>query len=169
MSKPKERPKSRPYLRKDARNGKLIDTGKHHCLSRNCPNVVDKKKCRSPYCSKHRTRRWRDKFPLHHSFHHLRNRAKQRGKDFSLTREQYIEFAIKTNYAKLKGKTSSSLSIDRKDDSQGYHHWNIAAITLRENSRKQFVPFFAKQMENTNYEPTEEELSKIKNQLQQSE
>lgn len=66
-------------------------------------------------------------------------RAKERGKEFSLTYAQYEAFAINTDYAKLKGKTSLSLSVDRVDDKLGYHWWNIKAITLRENTRKQYA------------------------------
>lgn len=94
---------------------------------------------RSRYCSKCRSIRWRDKFPLHYSFKNLRVRAKQRGKEFTLTRDEYVCFAVKTDYAKMKGKTSLSLSLDRIDDSRGYSKDNIQAITLRENSRKQFT------------------------------
>lgn len=154
------KPKDRPYFRPDSRgNGKMVDTGKFHCRSRNCRGVVDKEKVHSPYCSRCRTKRWREKFPLHYSFKNLRNRAKQRGKEFSLTREQYVEFAVKTDYARLKGKSSMSLSIDRKDNSRGYSVDNIRAITLSDNSRKQFFPFWAKQMENMAYEPSAEELA----------
>jgi hypothetical protein len=94
---------------------------------------------KSPYCSRCRSRRWKEKFPLHYSFKNLRVRAKQRGKTFTLTREFYVEFALKTDYHKLKGKTSLSLSIDRIDNRRGYEPGNIRAITLRENSRRQFT------------------------------
>jgi len=86
----------------------MVDTGKHHCLTRNCQGIVNKKHEHSPYCSKCRTKNWRNKFPLHYSFNNLKKRARQRGKDFSLTREEYIEFAIKTDYSRLKGKSSLS-------------------------------------------------------------
>ena len=108
------------------------------CATKKCRGYVTKS-AHSPYCSKCRNRKWREKHPLHYSYKNLRTRAKQRGKDFTLTREEYIAFAIKTDYARLKGKTSLSLSIDRVDDTKGYHADNIAAITLRENSRKQFT------------------------------
>jgi hypothetical protein len=84
----------------------------------------------------HHNHYFKERFPLKYSFQKLRARARERGHEFSLTYEQYEAFAIKTDYARLKGKTSLSLSIDRKDDSLGYHHWNIQAITIRENSRK---------------------------------
>lgn len=163
----KRRKPDRKYLRPDARgNGKMVETNLHHCRSRNCRGLVQKKHEHSPYCSRCRRNRFKAKHPLKYSWGNLKRRAKQREKAFSLTFAQYEEFAIKTDYARLKGKSSLSLSIDRKENHIGYHWWNIQAITLRENSRKQYVPYFAKQQENTNYEPTAEELANIERQLQ---
>lgn len=162
----KKRKPDRKYLRPDARgNGKMVETELHHCRSRNCRGLVHQKKEHSPFCSRCRRNRWKIKFPLHYSFSNFRKRARQRGKDFSLTREQYVAFAIKTDYARLRGKTSLSLSIDRKDDSRGYSADNIQAISLRENSRKQFVPYWANQQENTSYQPSAEELAEVEKQM----
>lgn len=162
----KKRKPDRKYLRPDARgNGKMVETELHHCRSRNCRGLVNQKKEHSPFCSRCRRNRWKLKFPLHYSFSNLRKRARQRGKDFSLTREQYVEFAIKTDYARLKGKSSLSLSINRKNNNEGYHLWNVEAITLSANSRKSFVPYFAAQQENTNYKPTAEELAEVEKQM----
>lgn len=96
----------------------------------------------SPYCPTCRRVRFKELHPLAYSWGNLKRRARQRGVAFTLTLEEYTAFAIKTDYAKLKGKTSLSLSLDRIDPSLGYHHWNIQAITVSENSRKQFVPYF---------------------------
>jgi hypothetical protein len=128
------------------------------CRTKNCRGQITKSG-RSHYCSKCRSRRWRDKFPLHYSFKNLRVRAIQRGKEFTLTREQYVEFAVKTDYGRLKGKTSLSLSLDRIDDTRGYTKDNIQAITLRENSRKQFVPYFQQYKERTMLE-TQKQIGK---------
>lgn len=108
------------------------------CRTRNCRGLVTKSG-KSPYCSKCRSRRWAERHPLHYSFKNLKVRAKQRGKVFTLTRDEYLKFAKETDYGRLKGKTSLSLSIDRKDNSKGYSADNIAAITIRENCRKQWV------------------------------
>ncbi|MDE2103690.1 MAG: hypothetical protein KGL39_41010 [Patescibacteria group bacterium] len=143
----------------------MIDTGKHHCLTPRCRGKVNKKKEHSPYCSKCRRLRWKEKFPLHYSFSKLKFRAAERGKEFALTRDEYISFAIKTDYARMKGKTSLSLSIDRVDNSRGYSADNIRAITLQSNSRRQFVPYFAHQIENESYQPTAEEIAAIEAQL----
>lgn len=162
----KSKHKSRPYIRRDRINGQMFDTGKHHCATKFCRGIVDKKKEHSPFCSRCRRKIWKEKNPLRYYFGNLRRRAKQRGKSFTLTFEQYREFAIKTDYARMRGKTSLSLSIDRKHNGHGYHAWNIRAITLQQNSRKSFVPFFASQIENESYEPTDEEIAAIEQQLQ---
>lgn len=156
-----------PYFRKDHRGDKypMVETKLHHCLTSRCRRTVDKKKEKSPYC-------WRCRFkirmtnnPLRYWFGSLRRTARRRGKEFSLTFERYKEFAIKTDYARLKGRSSLSLSIDRIDNSKGYTDDNIQCLSIRENVRKQFVPFWAKQMENVAYKPTEEEIKTVSNQL----
>lgn len=157
----KHKRKNRIFFRLHTR-GKLMATHKHHCETPRCRGIVNRKSEHSPYCTDCRRANWKASNPLRYAFGNLRRRAKQRGKDFSLTFEQYREFAIKTDYDKMRGKTSLSLSIDRINNERGYHFDNIQAITLRENTRKQFVPFFARQMENTSYEPTAEELEAVK-------
>lgn len=154
-----------PYERIDAITGRVIKTSMHHCLTPRCRGLVNKKKHKTNKCSRCKWKRFKENNPLKYSFGNLRRRAKQRKKEFALTFEQYRDFAIKTDYARLKGKTSLSLSIDRIDDSRGYIAENIQAISLRENSRKQFVPFFAKQIENESYEPSAEEIAAVSEQM----
>ncbi len=79
---------------------------------------------------------------MSYPFGNLRRRAKQRGLAFSLTLEEYARFARGTDYASMKGKTSLSLCCDRIENGLGYHAFNICAVTLQENSRKQFVAYF---------------------------
>ena len=95
---------------------------------------------KSPFCSKCRSRRFKEKHPLKYYFNLLRCRARERGKLFLLKFEEYEAFCRSTNYDQLKGKTALSLSIDRIDNSGPYSAENIQAITLAENSRKRFVP-----------------------------
>lgn len=135
------------------------------CRSVRCRGVVLLKSCHSPYCARCRMRRWKDKHPLKAAFHSLRGHAKERGKDFSLTFEQFHTFCLNTDYMKMRGRTTLSLHIDRKNNDEGYHAGNVQAITLIENNRKQFVPYFANQQENINYEPTAEEIEEIQRQL----
>lgn len=122
------------------------------CVMPRCNGFITTPRAHSNKCPKCRWRIWVEKNPLKAAFKTLRNHAKERAKDFSLTFEQFKAFAIKTDYLKRKGKTSLSLQIDRVDNSKGYHIWNMQAITLRENTRKQFVPYFREYMERTQAE-----------------
>jgi hypothetical protein len=74
--------------------------------------------------------------PLMYSYMVLRNNAKRRKKDFSLTFEEFKSFAEMNDYMNKKGTKAKSFQIDRIDEEQGYHVWNIQCITLRENVYK---------------------------------
>lgn len=158
MSKRKDRIFMRPDMRG---NGKMVETEKHHCETPFCRGLVNRKTEKNIICSACKRARWKANNPLRYAFGNLRRRAKQRGKEFTLTFDQYKHFAESTDYHKLKGKSSLSLSVDRIDDRAGYEWWNIQAITLRENTRKQFVPFFARQMENEAYKPSTAEVRAV--------
>lgn len=119
------------------------------CRTKRCRGVVVSKRCHSPYCPKCKWKQWTAVNPLRAAFKTLRNHAKERGKEFTLTLAEFKAFAEKTSYMDRKGKTSLSLSIDRKDNTKGYSADNIQALTLMENSRKQFVPYFAQHMRDT--------------------
>jgi hypothetical protein len=104
------------------------------------------KNCSAPYCkgtaskgdqcSKHRQREYRKNNPIKAAFQNLRSNASRRGKDFSLTFEQFKSFAIETDYIAGKGRTVESYHIDRIDENQGYHVWNIQVLTNSENVKK---------------------------------
>lgn len=115
------------------------------CRQPGCQNRFNAQTGHSPWCPKCRARRFRDKWPLKAAYAQLRTHAKSRSKPFTLTYDQFEAFAVKTDYARLRGKSSLSLSIDRIENSLGYHWWNIQAITIRENCRKEFVPYFQQQ------------------------
>ena len=104
------------------------------CLGIAMPNA------HSPFCARCRMRRFKAAHPLQYSFGKLRARAKERGHEFSLTFEDYCEFAKTTGYDKLKGKTAQSLSINRKNPSLGYEKTNVEAVTLSMNSRLRYAP-----------------------------
>lgn len=131
------------------------------CAAKGCRGVATKSG-RSPYCSRHRMSRWADAHPLSRAFHNLRTHARERGILFTLTIEQFKAFAEKTDYMKYKGKSSMSLQIDRKDNSRGYHADNIRACSLRENTRKNFVPYFQSYKEST-MEQTKREIAEAIN------
>jgi hypothetical protein len=111
------------------------------CRIRNCRRTVGPAE-HSDKCHKHRLRAWREKHPIAYAFGNLKRRARGRGVVCTLTLAEYAEFAEKNDLMKLRGKSSMSLSVDRIEASLGYHRWNLQAITLRENSRKSWVPYF---------------------------
>lgn len=103
--------------------------------------------CATPFCVKNRAKqksfcwscvreRYRQAHPIEYAFQVLRNNAKRRGKDFTLTLEQFTVFVKQNDYMNKKGTKCKSLQIDRIDESRGYHFDNIQAITLRENIYK---------------------------------
>ena len=66
----------------------------------------------------------------------LKANAKRRGKEFSLTFEQFRDFAIKTDYHQKKGVEKESFHIDRIDEEKGYSIDNIQVLTNSQNVKK---------------------------------
>ena len=103
------------------------------CSTPNCTNKA------APFrtiCHKCRSKKYKEKHPFEYWFNALRNNARRRGKEFTLTIEEFKEFCKQTGYDEKKGKTTTSLSIDRIRPGEGYSAKNIQAITLSENSYK---------------------------------
>jgi len=70
------------------------------------------------------------------AYRRLKSHAKSRNKEFSLTKEQFSEFCIKSEYAIRKGISKDSLHIDRVDENKGYHIDNIQVLTNTQNVKK---------------------------------
>lgn len=79
---------------------------------------------------------WRRNNPEKYCYLTLKGNAKRRGKEFTITFEYFLEVIGETDYLSLKGKTKTSLSIDRKDNNFGYVTGNLRIITLSQNSIK---------------------------------
>ena len=92
----------------------------------------------SNLCHTHRLKRWADNNPEKYKYIVLRNNAKRRGKEFTLTYEEFLDF-LKENpdYMTRVGRRVKSLHIDRIDVEKGYSRENIQCITLAENVWKQ--------------------------------
>jgi len=71
--------------------------------------------------------------PIRIAYTSLKNHAKERGKDFSLTLNQFKEFCVKSNYLNCKGIEKFSYHIDRIDERKGYEIGNIQLLTNTEN------------------------------------
>ena len=74
--------------------------------------------------------------PVRIAYTSLKCHAKERGKEFSLTLDQFKEFCVKSNYLNCKGIEKNSYHIDRIDESKGYEIGNIQLLTNTENVRK---------------------------------
>lgn len=114
-----------PYQQKKFNNGICITP---YCLKSHQPDCS--------ICFSCEKQNYRKKNPLKYAYQVLKNNAKRRKKDFSLTFEEFKLFAEKNDYMNKKGTRSKSFQIDRIDESRGYHVNNIQCITLKENIYK---------------------------------
>lgn len=103
------------------------------CRSKYCRNKAPKG---SNYCYACQKRRYREKNPLRSSFQNLKDNAKRRGKEFSLSFDEFKKFAVKTGYINRKGKSKEGLHIDRIDVNKGYCIDNIQVLTNSDNVKK---------------------------------
>lgn len=67
----------------------------------------------------------------------LRCNARRRGKEFTLTLDQFKQFCIKTEYLAGRGRTKTGYHIDRIEDDKGYTIDNIQKLTNTENITKE--------------------------------
>lgn len=107
------------------------------CITKWCRN--DRRKG-ARTCHKCHARRYKENHPLRYYYNITKQSAKQRGKDWSLTLQQYEEFCVKTGYHDHRGRKTNSMTIDRIDPKQGYHVWNIRCLSHAENSARKDAP-----------------------------
>jgi hypothetical protein len=88
------------------------------------------------HCGKCLSRREKERNPLRYFFRRLRNRARERGHEFTLAFEEWTRFCTEHDLLARRGKTATSLSVDRKKSSLGYSYDNIQPMTLSENGAK---------------------------------
>lgn len=94
---------------------------------------------------------WRKANPLKYAFRALKDNAKQRGKVFELTFEQFKDFAVKTDYINKRGRTAQAYHIDRKREEEGYTFDNIQVLTNSENVKK-YVAFKYRDRDGSHFE-----------------
>lgn len=87
-------------------------------------------------CSACRAADFRKRYPMKYSYVTLRDNSKRRGIDFSLSFDEFAQFAVVTDYFYKKGKTKRSYSIDRINPEFGYHIDNIQPLPLVANQKK---------------------------------
>lgn len=103
------------------------------CITKFCRKKSVKKRNNCHSCRK---RKFALDNPLKYSFMNLRQRAKARGKVFTITYEYYEKLAIESGYDKGKGRFADDLTLDRKKNELGYIPGNIGVCTRRVNSYK---------------------------------
>lgn len=103
------------------------------CINSLC---MKRKRPDANICSACASRLYKEKHPYEYSYQKLRCNARRRGKDFSLTLEEFKEFAVKCNYIDRCGRGYYGLHIDRIDENRGYHADNIQPLINHENIKK---------------------------------
>lgn len=87
-------------------------------------------------CHAHRMAKWRAENPIKSQFNILRDSARKRRIEFSLTFEQFKSMCMSTNYHEQSGCEAHCLQVDRVDAVRGYSIDNIQIITTSENTAK---------------------------------
>ena len=117
--------------------------GEGLCVVKGCCNRHGRKK--AGLCDKHHQSRWRMKSPKRSAYAALRDHAKARRIEFSLSPE-YLDgmldvIAYWDHEAETRG---DALSIDRIDPTKGYIRGNVRVITISQNvaegNRARFLP-----------------------------
>jgi hypothetical protein len=106
---------------------------KKKCASKWCRNEAAPNR---RWCHKCKSRREKISNPIGYHFNILRTNARRRGKEFTLTKVEFEQFCKETNYINLKGKKSTSMTIDRIDPNKGYSYDNIQILSQAENGAK---------------------------------
>lgn len=88
------------------------------------------------HCPKCFSRRYRANHPVHYAFEAIKDSAKKRDIDFSLTIEQFAQWCEETGYADTKGVARLKFHCDRIDHRKGYSIDNIQLLSEAENIRK---------------------------------
>jgi hypothetical protein len=83
----------------------------------------------------------KERHPETYTLNAIRQGAKKRGIPFTITLEEWKDFCKRTCYLDLRGTEPDSYTVDRINDAQGYHIWNIRILTHAENCADQYRNF----------------------------
>lgn len=125
----------------------LIDESKPArglCCVKGCRHRIKRGKGR--FCRRCRDRRYKIQSPVSYAYDKLKQSAKRRGHEFTLTVAE-LEMFFEANPALYseRGRAKECLSIDRIDATKGYSFDNIQVLTVSENGRKAHVDYFQNQ------------------------
>lgn len=116
------------------------------CIEWGC----SKKAKGAPRCAACHRRIWAENNPEKYLYANLRGNARRRGKVFEITFEEFSAFLKKENYLRRKrGRTKTSVSVDRDRNELGYVAGNLKAVTLSDNSwKRNYVDYFRRLEQN---------------------
>jgi len=100
----------------------------HACSSKKAPART--------LCHRHLRILEKERDPVRYAYRVTRQNAKRRGKDWSITYEEWADFCARTRYLENKGRGPNSATLDRIDAAKGYSLDNIRILSLSDNSRK---------------------------------
>lgn len=106
---------------------------KNLCKAHGCKNNRTKK---DRFCSKHRHRYNKENNFVNYVFHIWKSNCRRRGKENTVSLEEFKKFCEETDYLSGKGRRSESMTIDRIDSSKGYSIENMQILSLSLNSSK---------------------------------
>ena len=112
----------------------LVTAFRNKCTVTGCKKMKGKNRT---VCYAHAMQRRKEKDPLRYSYYDWKANAKRRGKEFTITLEQFREFAQKNILIKGRGITATSYHIDRIKNEHGYHIWNIQLLQNTDNINKE--------------------------------
>lgn len=130
--KPEDSPFENKYSLRMSRSSRHKEK-LNKCATKYCRNTREKG-CK--ICSKCRKRLYKERHPERYTFTYVKNNARRRGKEWTITIDEFIQFITQTGYLFGKGREKDKLSIDRIDPLKGYHIDNIQILTVSENSSK---------------------------------
>jgi hypothetical protein len=105
-----------------------------YCCAYGCrkqPNDKKKGMCHSHY---QRYRRIID--PIYDRYVNFKGNALRRGKEFTITLQEFRDFCQREGYIICKGKRGRNCTIDRIENQHGYHIWNIQILSIGANIKK---------------------------------
>lgn len=105
-----------------------------YCCAYSCRNKPVAKK--AGLCHKHYARRIKERDKVYDRYANFKRNALRRGKEFTITLDEFRFFCQRTGYIINKGYRGMNATIDRRCNIHGYHIWNIQILTLSQNSRK---------------------------------
>jgi hypothetical protein len=108
-------------------------TTERYCNTPNCIRVAARHQRKCEVCKK---RIYRANNILMAVYSNLKFNAKARRIKFQLTLKEFKDFCVEHNYLELRGKTATSLSIDRIIEDGPYSRDNIQVLPLAANTAK---------------------------------